>query len=183
MGSSKEDEQMPVDNIVSFVYSFKCITCYQRLRDGSWATAATSAPKTCKKKWRVRPRCCTSGCRRQNPKILCCGTKQNYHYVEEVDSPRDYDEKLTVDGQGLLHSRVMSYVASKSQKRAFSELPLFVRPLTISPKAITKEGITSGRRFLKRPGVEVWPMPQLETSATAGMSSPPRRRTRANENA
>jgi hypothetical protein len=54
-----------------------------------------------------------------NPKILCCGTKQNYHYVEEVDSPRDYDEKFAVDGQGLLHSRVMSYVASKSQKRAF----------------------------------------------------------------
>ena len=127
-------------------------------------------------------RCCTSGCRRQNPKILCWGTKQNYHFVEEVDSPRDYDEKLAVDGQGLLHSRVMSYVASKSQKRAFSGLPLFVRPLTISPKAITK-GITSGRRFLKRPGVEVWPMPQLETSATAGMNSPPRRRTRANENA
>jgi hypothetical protein len=45
----------------------------------------------------------------------------------------------------------MSYVASKSQKRAFSELLLFVRPLTISPKAITK-GITSGQRFLKRPG-------------------------------
>jgi len=63
------------------------------------------------------------------------------HYVEEVDSPRDYDEKLAVDGQGLLHSRFMSYVASKSQKRAFSELPQFVRPLTISPKAITK-GIT-----------------------------------------
>jgi hypothetical protein len=55
----------------------------------------------------------------------------------------------------------MSYVASKSQKRAFSELPLFVRPLTISPKAITK-GFTSGRRFLKRPGVEVWPMPQRD---------------------
>ena len=110
-------------------------------------------------------RCCTSGCRRQ--------TKQNYHYVEEVDSPRDYDEKLAVDGQGLLHSRVMSYVASKSQKRAFSELPLFVRPLTISPKAITK-GITSGRRFLKRPGVEIWPMPQLGTSTTARMNSSPR---------
>ena len=102
--------------------------------------------------------------------------------VEEVDSPRDYDEKLAVDGQGLLHPRVMSYVTRKSQKRAFSELPLFVRPLTISPKAIIK-GITSGRRFLKRPGVEVWPMPQLETSTTAGMNSPPRRRTRANENA
>ena len=39
-------------------------------------------------------------------KILCCGAKQNYHYVEEVDSPRDYDEKLAVDGQWLLHSRV-----------------------------------------------------------------------------
>ena len=63
-----------------FFYSFQCTTCYQRLRDGRWATAATSAPKACKKKWRVRPRCCTSGCRRQNPKILCCGTKQNYHY-------------------------------------------------------------------------------------------------------
>jgi hypothetical protein len=104
------------------------------------------------------------------------------HYVEEVGSPRDYDEKLAVDGQGLLHSRVMYYVASKSEKRAFSELPLFVMPLTISPKAITK-GITSSRRFLTRPGVEVWPMPQLETSATAGVTTPPRRRTRANENA
>jgi hypothetical protein len=102
--------------------------------------------------------------------------------VEEVDSPRDYDEKLAVDGQGLLHSRVMSYAARKSKKRAFSELPLFVRPLTISPKAITN-GNTSGQRFLKRPGVEVWHMPQLETSTTAGMNSPPLRRTRANENA
>jgi hypothetical protein len=37
-----------------------------------------------------------------------------------------------------LHLRVMSYVASGSEKRAFSELPLFVRPLTISPKTITK---------------------------------------------
>ena len=117
-----------------------------------------------------------------NPKILCCGTKQNYHYVEEVDSPRDYDKKLAVDGQGHLNSRAMSYVANRSEKQAFSELPLFVRLPTISPKAITK-GFTSGRRFLKRPGVEVWPMPQLETSTTAGMNSPPRRRTRANENA
>ena len=33
--------------------------------------------------------------------ILCCGAKQNYHYVEEMDSPRDYDEKLAVYGQGL----------------------------------------------------------------------------------
>jgi hypothetical protein len=57
--------------------------------------------------------------------------------VEEVDSPRDYDEKLAVDGQELLHSRVMSYVARKCEKRAFSELSLFVRPLTFSPKAIT----------------------------------------------
>ena len=73
-----------------------------------------------------------------NPKILCCGTKQNYHYLEEVDSPRDYDEKLAVDCQGLLHSRVMSYAARKSKKRALSELPLFVRPLTISQKATTK---------------------------------------------
>jgi hypothetical protein len=31
-------------------------------------------------------------------KILCCGTKQNYRYLEEVDYPRDYDEKLAVDG-------------------------------------------------------------------------------------
>ena len=54
--------------------------------------------------------------------ILCFGAKHNCHYVGKVDSPRDYDEKLAVDGQGLLHSRVMSYVASKSQKRAFSEL-------------------------------------------------------------
>jgi hypothetical protein len=34
-------------------------------------------------------------------KILCCGAKQNYHYVEVMDSPRDYDEKLAVYGQGL----------------------------------------------------------------------------------
>ena len=80
-----------------------------------------------------------------------------------------------------VHSRVMSYVASESEKRAFSELPLFVRPLTISPKAISK-GITSGRRFLKRPGVEVWPMLELVTSTTVGANSPPRRRTRANGN-
>jgi len=81
-----------------------------------------------------------------------------------------------------LYSRVMSYVASGSEKWAFSELPLFVRPLTISPKAITK-GIKSGRRFMKRPGVEVWHMPQLETSTTAGVNSPLRLLTRANENA
>jgi hypothetical protein len=37
-----------------------------------------------------------------------------------------------------LHSRVMSYVARGSEKRAFSELQLFVRPRAISPKAITK---------------------------------------------
>jgi hypothetical protein len=60
--------------------------------------------------------------------------------VEEVDSPKDYDEKLAVDGQRLLHLCVMSHVARKSQKRAFSELPLFVRPLTISPKAIHYQG-------------------------------------------
>jgi hypothetical protein len=29
-------------------------------------------------------------------KILCCGDKQNSHYVEENNSPRDYDEKLAV---------------------------------------------------------------------------------------
>jgi hypothetical protein len=70
-----------------------------------------------------------------------------------------------------LHSRVMSYVVSEIEKRAFSEIPLFVRPLAISPKAITK-GIARGRRFLKRPGVKVWPMPKLGTSATAGVISP-----------
>jgi hypothetical protein len=31
-------------------------------------------------------------------KILCCGAKQNYRYLEEVDYPRDYDEKLAFDG-------------------------------------------------------------------------------------
>ena len=46
-----------------------------------------------------------------------------------------------------LHSRVMSYVASGSEKRTFSELQLFVRPLIISPKAITK-GITYKRQAL-----------------------------------
>ncbi len=45
------------------------------------------------------------------------------------------------------------------------------------------EGITSGRRFLKRPGVEAGPMPQLDTWKTSGLKLPPRRRTRANENA
>ena len=40
----------------------------------------------------------------------------------------------------LLHSCFMSYDVSKSDKRAFSELSLFVRPLTISPKAITYQG-------------------------------------------
>jgi hypothetical protein len=79
-----------------------------------------------------------------------------------------------------LHSRVMSYVTSGSDKRAFSELPWFVRPLTISPKAIVL--LTNGRRFLKRPGVEVWHMPHLETSTTAGVNSQPRRRACANEN-
>jgi len=149
------------------------------------ATAATSAPKACKKKWRVRLRCCTSGCWRQNPKILCCGAKQNYHYVEEVDSPRDYDEKLAVDGQGLLHSRVCFMSPAKvrsgpslSSHCSWGHWPFHQRPL------LTK-GITSGRRFLKRPGcrVQVWPMPQVETPATAGVNSPPRRRTRAYENA
>jgi hypothetical protein len=84
-----------------------------------------------------------------------------------------------------LHSRVMSYVASEREKRAFSELPLLVRPLNISPKAITTKGITSGRsrRFLKWPGVEVWPVPHLGTSTTAGVNSTSRRRTRSNENA
>ena len=53
-----------------------------------------------------------------------------------------------------LQSRIIPYFASDSEKRAFSELPLIVRLLAISPRAITK-GITSGRHFLKRPGVEV----------------------------
>jgi hypothetical protein len=46
-----------------------------------------------------------------------------------------------------LHSLVMSYVASGSEKRALSKLPLFVRPLTISPKAMAK-GITYKRPAL-----------------------------------
>ena len=58
--------------------------------------------------------------------------------MEEVDFPRDFDEKLAVDRQGLLHTRAMSNVARKSEKRAFSELPLFVRQLAISPKTDTK---------------------------------------------
>jgi hypothetical protein len=29
-------------------------------------------------------------------KILCCVAKKNYHYVEEMDSSRDCDEKLSV---------------------------------------------------------------------------------------
>ena len=48
-------------------------------------------------------------------------SKTNYHDVEEMDSPRDYDEKLAVYGQGFavhLYSRFMSYVASGSEKRA-----------------------------------------------------------------
>ena len=36
-----------------------------------------------------------------NPVLLSCGAKQNYHYVEEIDSSRDYDEKLSVYCQGL----------------------------------------------------------------------------------
>ena len=32
--------------------------------------------------------------------ILCCGVKQNYHFVADMDSP-NYDEKLAVYSQGL----------------------------------------------------------------------------------
>jgi len=41
-------------------------------------------------------------------KILCCGAKQNCHYVEEMDSPRDYDEKLAVSGQGLCRAPTLA---------------------------------------------------------------------------
>jgi hypothetical protein len=75
----------------------------------------------------------------------------------------------------------MSYVTSESEKRAFSELPLFVRPLTISPKAITK-GITSGRRFLKWQEMKVKLILELKPSATSEVDSPPRSRARANGN-
>jgi hypothetical protein len=35
MGSSKEDKKISADDIVKFSHLNKCITCYQRLRDGS----------------------------------------------------------------------------------------------------------------------------------------------------
>ena len=41
-------------------------------------------------------------------KILCCGAKQKYRYVEEVDSPRDYDDKLVADCQGLCGARTLA---------------------------------------------------------------------------
>jgi hypothetical protein len=118
-------------------------------------------------------------------KAKSCGAKQNYRYVEEVGSARYKMKNLLSMARGFavnLYSRVMSYVASISEKRAYSELPLFVRPQAISPNSINK-GITSGLCFLKRPGVGVWPMPELEASTTEGVNSPPRRRTRANGNA
>jgi hypothetical protein len=51
-------------------------------------------------------------------KILCCGAKQNYHYnVEENDSPRDYDEKLAVYGQGLCGAPTLAcHVLCRQQK-------------------------------------------------------------------
>ena len=52
-----------------------------------------------------------------NPKILCCGTKQNYHYVEEVDSPRDYDEKLAVYGQGLCGAPTLACLVLSRQRK------------------------------------------------------------------
>jgi hypothetical protein len=48
-GSSKEDKKNVRRCDHEVFDSFQCITCSQRLSDGSWATGATSAPKTCKK--------------------------------------------------------------------------------------------------------------------------------------
>jgi hypothetical protein len=48
MRSSKEDEKISVDDIVSFFDSFQCIACYQRQRDGIWATGATKRPRPVK---------------------------------------------------------------------------------------------------------------------------------------
>jgi hypothetical protein len=166
-GISKEDKKNVRRWYREVFDSFQCITCYQRLSDGCWTTEVTSAPKTCKKKWRVRPRCCTSGCWRSQ--ILCCGAKQNYHYVEEMDSSRDYDEKLAVYGQGLCGAPTLACHVLCRQRKWEAGCPSlsfhcswgYQRPL---PRAL----LTNGRRFLKRPGVEVWDMPQLETSTTAG---------------
>jgi hypothetical protein len=72
--------------------------CYQGLRDGNWATGATSAPKTGKKSGECdhdAVQVAVEG------KFLCCGAKQNYHYFAKMYSPKDYDEKLAVYGQEL----------------------------------------------------------------------------------
>ena len=49
MESSKEDEKMSVDDIVSFFNSFQCITCYQRLRDGTGPLRRPQRPRPAKR--------------------------------------------------------------------------------------------------------------------------------------
>ena len=118
-GSSKEDKKNVRRCDHEVFDSFQCITCSQRLSDGSWATGATSAPKTCKR-------------------IGECGHDAVQVAVEGGKSCAVAPSKTTITwkkwilpgitmknllsmARGFavhLHARVMSYVASGSEKRA-----------------------------------------------------------------
>jgi hypothetical protein len=181
MGSSKEDEKISVDDIVGFLTHFGVSSA---IKDYVMEAGSLGRPQ------RPRPAKISGECDHGAVQVAVEGKLIKSCAVAPIKTTITWKKwilqgitmKTCCRWPGAPILACLSYVASKSEKRAFSELPLFVRPLTISPKAIIK-GITSGRRFLKRPGVEVWAMPQLETSATAGVNLPPRRRTLANENA
>ena len=105
-GSSKEDKKISADDIVRFLTHF---SVSRAIKDSVMEAGPLGRPQ--RPRHARRSGECDHDAVQVAVEVKSCAvapskTDKNCHYVEEVDSPRDYDEKLAVDGQGLLHSRV-----------------------------------------------------------------------------
>ena len=90
MGSSKVDKKISADDIARLLTHF---SVSRAIRDSVMEAEPLKRPQ--------RQRLIKAAQMAVEGEILCCGSKQKYRYVEEVDSPKDCDEKLAFNGQDL----------------------------------------------------------------------------------